>query len=249
MNEVHDLAAMYVVDALSLDETHDFEAHLADCVGCREEVADMRSVAEHLSRSVQAEPPASLRVAVLAGITSTPQEPPVAVVDRAPAADNVVQLAPRSPSRLPYLIAAAAVLLALGFGGWGLQSHQDAQQATDQQTQIIQLLGARDVHTVTGTGPGGSSGTVVLSRASEKALFVANGMPALSGNKVYELWTITDTPVPAGTFRPGSNVTLVTLPAAALSANQIAVTVEPQGGSDQPTTTPVMSLSLPKAGS
>ena len=248
MNEVHALAAMYVVDALSLAETHDFEAHLADCVGCQEEVADMRSVTEHLSRSVQAEPPASLRAAVLAGISSTPREPPVAAaVDRVPAADNVVQLAPRSPSRLPYLIAAAAVLLALGFGGWGLQSHQDAQQATDQQAQIIQLLGARDVHTVTGTGPGGSSGTVVLSRASEKALFVANGMPALSGNKVYELWTITDTPVPAGTFRPGSNVTLVTLPAAALSANQIAVTVEPQGGSDHPTTTPVMSLSLPHA--
>jgi len=247
MNEVHDLAALYVVDALSLDETHDFEAHLANCVGCQEEVADMSSVTEHLSRSVQAKPPESLRAAVLAGITSTPQDPPVpAAVDRAPA-DSVVQLAPRSPSRLPYLIAAAAVLLALGFGGWGLQSHQDAQQATDQQAQIIQLLGARDVHTVTGTGPGGSSGTVVLSRASEKALFVANEMPALSGNKVYELWTITDTPVPAGTFRPGSNVTLVTLPAAALSANQIAVTVEPQGGSDHPTTTPVMSLSLPHA--
>lgn len=240
MNEVHELAALYVVDALTPDETLDFEIHLAGCIACQEEVADMRRITGHLSGSVDSDPPPSLRAAVLASIAETAQEPAVAAV----VPDNVLPMNRRTPSRLPYLVAAAAVLLALGFGGWGLQNHQDAQQASEQRAQIVQLLGAPDVRTITAAAAGGGSGTVVVSRASNRALFVANRMPQLPDNKVYELWTITRTPVPAGTFTSGGSSSLVTLPQAALAAKTIAVTVEPNGGSEQPTTTPIMALSL-----
>ena len=47
---------------------------------------------------------------------------------------------------------------------------------------------------------------------------------------MYELWTITGTPVPAGTFTTEGTASLVELPQAALSADQIAMTVEPEGG-------------------
>lgn len=253
-NEAHELTALYVVDALTDDETRDFETHLADCFDCQEEVADMRKVTERLSRSVETDPPASLRSAVLRGITATPQEAPTEVepstIPRAGSAargDNVVDFARRAPSRLPYLVAAAAVLLALGFGGWGLQSRQDAQQASDEQAQIVSLLGAADVRTVTASGPGGSSATVVVSHADARAVFVATGMPALADNQVYELWTVHGLPVPAGTFGSVDDSALVTLPEAALSADKIAVTVEPEGGSKHPTSHPIISLPVPKA--
>lgn len=256
ISEVHEMAALYVVDALADDETEEFETHLADCVECQEEVTDMRKVTEQLSRSVESDPPASLRLSVLAGITETAQESLARaggdLVTRQPTGeqaggDNVVALPRRVPSRLPYLVAAAAVLLALGFGGWGLQSRGDAQQASDVQGQIVSLLGAADVRTVSAAGPGGSSATVVVSRSAARAIFVATGLPALAHNKVYELWTIHGVPVPAGTFGTVDETTLVTLPSAALSAEQIAVTVEPEGGSKQPTSTPIMSLAVPKA--
>jgi anti-sigma-K factor RskA len=243
----HDLAALYVVGALTPDETRQFDTHLATCMICQEEVAEMRSVTERLSRSVPSDPPPSLRDAVLAGIAEIGQDEP------AIRSDTVVPLrqagasrssAPTWPSRLPYLVAAASVLFALGFGGWALQNRDDAQQASAEQNQIVQALSAPDVRTVTGTTSNGVSATVILSPSQKRALLVVNGLPALPDNKVYELWTIKQTPVPAGTFTPGSSASLVSLPQTALSADRIAMTVEPSGGSAHPTTSPLMTLSL-----
>jgi anti-sigma-K factor RskA len=243
MNDIHELAALYVVDALTPEETHEFETHVADCNACQEEVADMRSITEQLSRSAPTDPPPSLRASVLAGITQTAQES--SVHQESPGrSGTVISLHRREPSRLPYLVAAASVLLALAFGGWGLQSRQDAQQAGDRQAEIVQLLGADDVHTVSASAASGGSATVVLSRSANRALFVTDGLPALPSNKVYELWTIAGTPVPAGTFTPGDSGSLVRLPPAALTADRIAITVEPEGGSSHPTSSPIMALPL-----
>lgn len=276
MNDLHELAALYVVDALTHDEQVAFEAHLLECADCRAEVTDLRLVTEQLSRSVEVDPPASLRASVLAGITRTAQDqsnppapavsgggahrsaptassrpvvshaPPSSTSASAPASrdDNVLPFRRRVTSRLPYLVAAASVLLALGFGGWAMQSRHDAQQASDRQAEVVQLLAASDVRTVTGTGPAGSSATVILSPARQQAVLVANGMPALPDGKVYEVWAVSGAPTPAGTFTPSGSTSLVTLPESAVSASQVAVTVEPTGGSDHPTTAVLMKVSL-----
>lgn len=248
MNDIHEQAALYVVDALTPEESQEFEVHLATCVACQEDVAAMHSVTAHLIRPE--DPPPSLRASVLARIAETAQEPVVAPEPRpsprmepSRATDNVIPLQPRRPSRLPYLVAAASVLLALGFGGWALQSRQDANQASDRQAQIVRILGAPDVRTFNHPVENGGDATVVLSKTLDRALFVANGLPSLPENKVYELWTISGTPVPAGTFT-STDAAAVFLPDAALTADAVALTVEPEGGSDQPTTTPILALPL-----
>ncbi len=268
MNDLHDQAVLYVVDALEPDEGQDFERHLEGCPDCQQEVRDMRAVTEQLSRSVAAEPPASLRSAILARIADTPQEsaaPHVAAADqhlaaapdsaappaRAAQADpasrsNVAVLRRSWPSRLPYLVAAAAVVTAVGFGGWALQSRQDVGEANQQYSEIALLLATPDVRTVSGSVLGGGGGTVVLSRSQARAVFVAAGMPSLSNGKVYELWTVAGSPVPAGLFTPGDAPVVVHLPGAALSASRILVTVEPSGGSEHPTSSPVMSVTVPR---
>ena len=264
--EAHDLVALYVVDALSDEQVLDFEDHLAGCDECRREVAEMRSITALLSGSVDADPPAALRASVLsrlADITQEPQDPELRDEQSQPSTtttplspsasppglvttpDNVIPLRPRLGQRLAYLVAAAAVLLALGFGGWALQSRNDAHQASDQTAQLVSLLGASDVRTVSSDASGGGSGTVVLSDAQQQAVFVSSGMPALPDDKTYELWTITAKPAPAGTFTVSGDGKVVDLPAAALSAAQIAVTVEPAGGSDQPTSTPILAVTVP----
>lgn len=257
MNDLHDLAVLYAVDALEPDEVQEFEAHLADCAECQLEVHEMSDVTSELSRSVEATPPSSLRAAILAQIAETPQQSPtLPAAEPAPApaptprilperGSNVVELASRRPSRLPYLVAAASVLLAVGFGGWALQSRQDVTEAHRQYTSIAELLATPDVRTASGALPGGGSGTVVLSRVQERAVFVAEDMPDLADSQVYELWTFDGGASPAGTFAPADGPAVVNLPSAALSAARILITVEPSGGSDHPTSTPIMSVDVP----
>jgi anti-sigma-K factor RskA len=242
MTDVHELTALYAVDALTAQEVHEFDIHLADCDACQREVADMRDVTAQLSRAVQADPPPTLRASVLAGISDTAQERPETTDAGRHAA--LLPFRKRVIAKLPYLVAAAAVLLAVGFGGWAVQSRDDAQQAQDRLAQIVQVFGAKDVHTVSAPVTNGGSATLVVSQVRNRAFFLADGLPALPEGKVYELWTINATPVPAGTFTADASASLITLPDAAVHAATVALTVEPKGGSDQPTTTPIVALTL-----
>jgi hypothetical protein len=83
-------------------------------------------------------------------------------------------------------------------------------------------------------------GTVV-TRGDHAYLALAS-LPPLPPGKVYEAWTLargSKTMAPSVTFTPSQNgITLVPLPAVAGSLAAVAVSVEPQGGSRQPTTKP-----------
>lgn len=255
MSDLHDLAVLYVVDALEADEAREFKDHLAGCAECQLEVREMSAVTADLSRSVEATPPASLRAAILAQIAETPQESPTAQPhvsapglgqrNQPRSGSNVVELASRRPSRLPYLVAAASVLLAVGFGGWALQSRQDVTEAHQQYTSIAELLATPDVRTASRAVSGGGSATLVLSRAQARAVFVAEDMPSLDDGQVYELWTFDRGATPAGTFTPADEPAVVDLPTAALSASRVMMTVEPSGGSKHPTGRPIMSVDVP----
>ena len=167
---------------------------------------------------------------------------------------TVVALRPSRRSRGGALLAAASVLAALGFGGWALDGRQDAQRdardsqasagaAIEQTQQLTSLLASPDVKTVPGSFARGGQGAVVYSQTAGSALLVADQLPALPADKVYEAWTVTKHPVPAGTFDAAGNTT-VELPDAALDAASIAVTVEPRGGSDKPSGDPIFTVKL-----
>ncbi len=271
MSDLHSLAGEYAVGALSDEETRQFETHLETCPDCREEVAEMREIAVQLSEGVATDPPPTLRASVLHQIAQTAQDraaPRPALVaptdeqergrhlaEGASSADgagsNVIPLqrGAQRRNRLVGLLAAAAVVVAVAMGGWAVQSRNDANQATAQAQELSSLLTAKDVRTASaGFGTAGN-GTVVVSRSQGRALLVAADLPALPSGKVYEAWTFSSspTPKPAGTFTARSAPAVVSLPAAAVGASQVAVTVEPSGGSQQPTSKPVFAVKLPRA--
>lgn len=251
MNDIHSLASDYAVGGLTEDETQQFEAHLATCHDCRKEVADMRDIAVQLSEAVASAPPPSLRSAVLEQISHTAQQAPAAQ-DRHPTrgadTSNVIPMQRSARrNRAAGLLAAAAVVAAVAMGGWAIHSRDDAHQATAQAQQLTQLLAAKDVKTVSGDFGKAGGGTVVVSASQHRALLVAQGLPKLPSGKVYEAWTITGSPVPAGTFTAGSAQTVVSLPPAAVAAKMVAVTVEPSGGSQKPSTNPVFAVNIPQA--
>lgn len=264
----HSNAYAYVIGAVTAPEAQEFERHLVECSDCASEVADARAVASALSTAVAIEAPARLRASVLAAIARTPQielasvtelkqpgstpvEPAVAESD-SPA---VVPIRSSRRSRVTSLLAAAAVVAAVGFGGWAVQLNQDvsesrqtADAALSQRAQLTSLLSADDVRTVSGRFiSNDNSGAVVMSKKRQMALFVASSIPTLPEGKVYEAWTIKGDPAPAGTFTSDDSNAVVELSDAAFDADSIAVTVEPEGGSPKPTGDEVFNVNLPPA--
>jgi anti-sigma-K factor RskA/putative zinc finger protein len=75
VTEIHESTGSYAVDALDAAELAEFEAHLATCPVCRDEVSEFCEVAAELSLLTPATPPTRLRDSVLTTIRSTPQLP------------------------------------------------------------------------------------------------------------------------------------------------------------------------------
>jgi anti-sigma-K factor RskA len=92
-----------------------------------------------------------------------------------------------------------------------------------------------------------SSGKVFVS-PNRGIVFVASNLPALEAGKAFELWVIpaAGKPIPAGTFRsePDSSAVHVWRQPVEPTATALAVTIEPAGGSPQPTNQPFIIAPL-----
>lgn len=141
--------------------------------------------------------------------------------------------------------AAAAVLLFLGgtFLGSTLAGNNSFQQ--QQASALAQINAAPDAQRATADVSGGGTATLVWSGDLGKSALVANDLPVLPNDKTYELWYIRgDQATPAGTMTAAdSGSTWRVLTGTMQAGDTVGVTVEPRGGSDQPTTTPIVAIS------
>src|SRR5207244_4712161 len=65
-NALHDLTAAYALDALDPEDARDYEAHLARCDRCRDELASLSEAAGALAYATEAPaPPPELRARIL----------------------------------------------------------------------------------------------------------------------------------------------------------------------------------------
>ena len=252
-DEIHLLAGLYAVDALEGDELATFEAHLATCAECQAEVAQFTEVTAALADGSAMPPPASARAAVLARIADTPQDPPAhagaevtALDDRRSARDTGVErsAAARKPRRVGRWVAgiAAALVLVAGAVGAGVWLDRLSTRADDAEA-IAALVARDDAQTIKLQGEDQPAVNVVYSPSQGKAAVVADGLDRLPDDKTYELWAIRDgVPVKAGLFNADADGTVrTTLDGNLSDASALAVTVEPAGGSDQPTSDIILS--------
>ncbi|WP_225805486.1 anti-sigma factor, partial [Streptomyces sp. NK15101] len=140
---------------------------------------------------------------------------------------------------------AAAVLG--GVAVWQTQHAQDLEQQAGQAQQrldeVSAVLAAPDARTVHGKAANGALTTVVASERQNEAVFTAAGLPAPGTGKTYQLWLDHDgTMRPAGLIDHDGTVVLAGDPA---DAGAVGLTLEPAGGSPQPTTTPLLLMPLP----
>jgi Anti-sigma-K factor rskA len=235
----HALAGLYALDALEgAAERERFERHLEQCGDCAGEVRGLTETAARLGLAAARQPPPDLRHRVMAA---------VATASQLPAAQPEASPRRRPRPRLAAVAAAVclAVAVALGISLAVVQHRLDQARAREQA--IAAVLGSRDARFLTAATSRGGAATVVVSPARHQMIVTAAGLPPLPAGKVYQLWLIgpprtrsagllpegqggRQGPVLAGGVAPG---------------DKFGMTVEPSGGTAQPTTTPIVVLTLP----
>ncbi len=236
MTEIHALSGAYAVDALDDIERAQFERHLAECAECRAEVASLRDTAGLLAETTATAPPGSLRERVLTDITTVRPLPPAVRTGGAS----------RRRFRLAPLAAAAALIAAVGTGVIVTEPWSDDPSQT-QVTAVDRVLQAEDAERYT-KAIDGSEATLVRSPSLNKAVLLTKNMAPPPEGKVYELWLDHEGVgmVPAGLMSQGGEqqILLEGDPATALGAG---ITVEPAGGSEEPSLPPVTLFSFERA--
>lgn len=252
MNEdLHTLSGAYALHALPGREGALFEEHLARCESCEDEVRGLRETAARLALAVAEAPPANLRPRVLAAIQQVRQAPPpVWDVHREP---DPTQLLPRIEARrapwrtkLALGLTAVAAAAAVALGAVAFEGARDLQEVQANRRDLLTVLAAPDAQTVTQPVTAGGTATVLLSRSQGRIVVTSSGLPDLKA-KDYELWLMgSDGIRPMGLLRKDeSGLTIPVLARPLRGDDHVGLTVEPVGGSDQPTTQPIMFAELP----
>ncbi|WP_245884792.1 anti-sigma factor [Glaciihabitans tibetensis] len=142
---------------------------------------------------------------------------------------------------------AVAAALALIVGGTGVVNLvNDATYQRQQADQLAQITSAEDMQQTVAAVSTGGTATLMWSEDLGKSVVVAEGLAELEGDETYELWYITGdgAATAAGLFTmDGSDSVWRVLEGEMQAGATIGVTVEPKGGSEQPTTDPIVAIS------
>jgi len=266
------LAGAWALDALDDEDRATYERHLAASPAAREDADELRETAARLGAAEAVQPPAHLRASILAAIAATPQERPadrplevvqspaaaVAGPPAAPAtgraAEAPVDLAAERSRRrarpgFALLAAAACAVVAVGGVTYAVDARRDAdrlqqtvasQQAyQDQVDSVLTSAGAR-VLRVDATG--GGAATVV--HAGTRAVVLAD-LPAVS-DRQYQLWLVEGQTLRSAGLLPAPTDGRATFYVPDTGgASGLGISVEPVGGSQQPTTDPILLAPIP----
>ena len=140
--------------------------------------------------------------------------------------------------------AAAAVVILIGGGVFvsGVLAPQPVAPVTASGIEAIRA--ADDAQQAEAEVAGGGTATLVWSGELASAALIANDLPTLPDDKVYELWYINESGArPAGIFTVDESGTVEQVLEGDMQAgDMVGVTVEPAGGSEVPTTAPIVGI-------
>ncbi len=223
--EFEELSGAYALDAVTPAEREAAEAHLAGCAACTRRLQELRSVVDVLPYSVrQVNPSASLKDRLFEAISmeSIPTQPiPINRGAR-----------PRR-SWSTQLLAIAAVLMLLLFGGitvWNVSLQQQnsslQQQITSLEKEVASLQ--HQVALAYGLHGSGTAGKLIYLPEQNITLLVIDGLPQLHGTQVYQGWLIQGKqPTSIGLLSMQNGVASVIYPGTIAGYQVAAVSREP----------------------
>jgi len=221
----------YAMGALDVDDITALEAHLKTCASCRTELAEYRQLSESLLTAIPPkQPPARLRKQLQNRLPSKQRK-----------------AAPRWNWSFSQTAVGAALILLLTMNVYSigqLRSLQSTQTQLNRQIRTGQTVMSMLSYPTTerlAINSDSVVGSILLDRDRNIVALIVWNMPELPENETYQVWLIDsqDHRTSAGLFQADSGqsyTTEIVFPKQDLSGfTGVGVTVEPSGGSDQPT--------------
>lgn len=229
--EIEELAAAYALGALPPETVREVEEHLQGC-SRHPEIADLRGVVASLAWAAEErEPPAALKTRLMSAIREG--DAPAAKPERGarPVAAAGFWRRMFSPPVAPYAVAAALALVVAALIGWNVSLQ-------------LEDGGGVSVHTLAGSG--GAQGRILYIADERLAVMTVTGLDSLDEDLTYQVWTLSDgVATGIGTFKTSeSGGAAASIDVDLTDADSIAITVEPAGGSPQPTSDPVLQADI-----
>lgn len=240
--DLHLLTGAYATGALT-DAEHDaFVAHLGSCANCRDEVAELVATATLLGIAAAEPPPAGFRERLMAEVAQTRQLPPVVTTLAAARARK----GNSRFRRMTMSAAAAGVIVAVGMGAWGLSSDGSEGLSINAVADVQTAPDAQTVNTATANGA--VTAALTMSRSKGGMVFMAHGLKDAGNKRTYQVWLLGpgSAVTSMGTFDSDGKTNYTQLFNGPGDATALAVTEEPAGGSERPTTKPVLAMDLPR---
>ena len=249
---VDELIDLYALGALEPGEQAAVDEHLDDCPRCRAQLEEAKRLVMMFAWTPdQHDPPPALRGKVMQRISHLQRLQGKAQRswwDRLALPQWL-----RSP-QLGLQLSGALVLLAalLGWRIAGLQSEITSlrAQVAEQQTLVAVLYepDTRIVPLATANDPAVTHGYLLFDPERQQAVIKSTALAALPQDQTYQLWLIDgNQPESVGLLStgPDGHGTAEVMAQRPLSQYQaFGISIEPAGGSNQPTTTPIVVVSL-----
>jgi len=212
--EMKDMYELYALGVLEPEERTEIDQHLSTGCGVCSKAMKHASLtnAVIMSFAPEVDPPKRLRRRLLASVGVEPQ----------------------GWGWLAW--AAASACLLVGFLWFSIQSRRQSQELVEAR-RVLDIVNSPETRAVSfGAGPRGN----VLINAQSGVMLIAANLPQLPPGKIFEMWVIPKggAPKPAGLFRTSPHI--LPGPVDVKNTGAVAVTVEPESGSDAPTTQPII---------
>lgn len=243
----------YLFGELSSNEVEVIEMHLSECSSCQKEVRELKEVLASIASSISLTTPSEqIRQKLLARV-NTEARPQVATLKLVP---KVKQPWYRTPLNLLGKIAASlGILILLAETVFLVHVNKETRLKVQLQEHKIKTLQEEINKKQNVISSIESSRRLVvldsklISKASGKALwdtdqnkwdFYISNLPCPPKGRTYQLWFITDDQqvISGGTFQTdGNNSAQLPLatPRKCKNIREVAISLEPDGGSDAPT--------------
>ena len=225
-SQVHDFLPEFALGTLPQADATAVRAHLASC-DAHADAVHLRAAALSLSASAPERAPAPGGRQRL--LTRLQQEGPGPASTSRPLPSRPTSARWRGRGGLRAAsIAAALAIVSIGLLAWNLVLQIDNDPASGDATAFI-------------AATPGPAGDVLPLPDDGRILLDFHDLPALPAGREYQVWLIdAGGPRGAGTFRAASDGRAAFLIQDSAPADAIAVTVEPAGGSPQPTSDPIL---------
>jgi anti-sigma-K factor RskA len=228
-----DDVAAYALGALEAPEARELEAHLEDCERCRSELRWLAPAVQTLPEDVaRVEPPPRLRESVMAEVRADARQAQVANGSRR-RGSWLVRVRIGSLGWRPIAGMAAVALAVVAVAGYEIGSGDSGGG------------GGQDITISSGEAPGV---TAKMVREGEGGTLELANVRQLPDNRVLEAWVQRAGAIEAvpALFVPDQEGRASTTIADMDGVETVMVTSEPVGGSEAPTSNPLVTMPIPE---